>query len=252
MPNIAEVLNNLTDEEKQSITKLEINSEVQSFEWINELENLEELTLNENASAEELDISGNTSIKEIAITNANVKALNVSGCENLESLDCSSSGIESINVAGCISLRILNISNNSLMKFDAGTLGSLQELICNTQIVYVPSIGKIFALVEYLNASSFVRSASGAENIKNLKAFDSSGNEIAADFASGTASFSEEPHKVTYDYDTGFNGVMMDVTVYATKEPETVNSVGSSGGSCNSAFGIVTLAGMIMLLMKRR
>ena len=46
VPNIAEVVNNLTDEEKQSITKLEINSEVQSFEWINELKNLEELTLN--------------------------------------------------------------------------------------------------------------------------------------------------------------------------------------------------------------
>ena len=120
--------------------------------------------------------------------------------------------------------------------------------------MYVPSIGKIFALGEYLNASSFMSSASGVENIRNLKAFDSSGNEITADFdsAAGTASFSEEPHKVTYDYDTGFNGIMMDVTVYATGEPETVEAVGSSGGGCNSAFGIMTLAGMVMLLRKRR
>ena len=40
--------------------------------------------------------------------------------------------------------------------------------------------------------------------------------------------------------------------MYATEEPETVNSVGSSGGSCNAALGMITLAGMIMLLMKRR
>ena len=45
---------------------------------------------------------------------------------------------------------------------------------------------------------------------------------------------------------------MMDVTVYATGEPETVEAVGSSGGGCNSAFGIMTLAGMVMLLRKRR
>ena len=45
---------------------------------------------------------------------------------------------------------------------------------------------------------------------------------------------------------------MMDVTVYATGEPETAGSVGSSGGGCNSAFGIMTLAGIIMLLIKRR
>ena len=46
----------------------------------------------------------------------------------------------------------------------------------------MPSIGKIFALGEYLNASSFMSSASGVENIRNLKAFDSAGNEITAGF----------------------------------------------------------------------
>ena len=254
VPNIAEVVQNMTSEEKQSITKLEVNSEVQSLEWLSELENLEELTLNENASTEELDISGSTSIKEININKANVKTLNLAGCENLESLDCSSSGIESINLDGCTSLKVVNISNNSLMKFDAGTLGSLQELICDSQVVYVESIGKVFALWKYLNASSFMSSESGVENVKNLKAFDKSGNEIAADFESGTASFSESPAKITYDYDTGFNGVMMDVTIYAAGEPDNqdVVSVGSSGGGCNSAFGMMMniFAALILILLK--
>ena len=255
--NISDIISNMTDEEKQSITKLEINSDVQSVEWLNELENLEELTIGENASVEELDISGNTSIKELDTSGANVKSLNVSGCENLVRLDCSSCGLEQINLDGCRSLNVLNISNNSLMVFDAGSLPGLQELICDSQVVYVQSIGQIFALGEYFRASYFMENPSASENVKNLKAFDTFGNEIAADFDSetGTASFSEAPLKVTYDYDTGFNGVMMDVTVYsaASEEPVTSGNVGSSGGGCNSIFGTLTIsAGLILILRKRR
>ena len=67
--------------------------------------------------------------------------------------------------------------------------------------------------------------------------------------------FSAAPFKVTYDYDTGFNGVMMDVTVYsaASEEPETSGNVGSSGGGCNSIFGTLALsAGLVLILRKRR
>ena len=99
-------------------------------------------------------------------------------------------------------------------------------------------------------------SASETENVKNLKAFDKSGNDIAADFDSetGTALFSEAPAKITYDYDTGFNSVMMDVTIYFTESStDEAGSAGTSGGGCNSAFGIMTIsAGLIMLLRKRQ
>ena len=133
--SIAEIIADMTDEEKQSITKLEINSEVQSLEWISELKNLEQLTLNNNASVEELDVSDNTSITELKTHGANVKTLNASSCGNLVSLDCSSCGLESINLNGCISLNILNIRDNGLLMFDAGNLASLQELICDSQVV---------------------------------------------------------------------------------------------------------------------
>ena len=77
--NISDVVANLTDEEKQSITQLEVISDVQSFEWVNELPNIEELTVGENASVEELDLSGNISITKLDTHGANVKSVNVSG-----------------------------------------------------------------------------------------------------------------------------------------------------------------------------
>ena len=190
-----------------------------------------------------------------------MKTLNASGCTNLVSLDCSSCGLESINLDGCTSLNTLNIRDNALLMFDAENLANLQELICDTQIVYMESSGKIFSFREYFSASSFVSSAAGVENVKNLKAFDASGNETAAelDSVTGIASFGEEPSKIMYDYDTCFNSVMMDVTVYFTDsstEDGTGDSVrvsSSSGGSCNSAFGLLTLsAGVILILLKRR
>ena len=54
----------------------------------------------------------------------------------------------------------------------------------------------------------------------NLRAWDSSGNEITAryDIDTGNASFGGVPAKIAYDYITGFNGVNMDVTVFADEE----------------------------------
>ena len=252
---IAEVIANLTEEEKQNITVLEINSEVSSLGWLSELVNLEQLTLNRNASAEELDISGNTSLKELNVQGANVKSLNVEGCENLVSLDCSSCGLESINLAGCTSLSVINIRENGLMRFDAGMLPSLQELICDSQAVYVQTIGTTFAFGEYFDAASFVKSASAEDNIKNLKAFDGAGNEIASEFdaETGTASFAAAPSMITYDYDTSFEGVMMDVTVYATEAGrEYAGILGSPKGGCNSFMGIMAMSAVLLLLMKKR
>ena len=99
------------------------------------------------------------------------------------SLDCSSYGLEQINVAGCESLNVLNISNNNLLRFDAENLASLQELICDTRTVYMQSIGQIFALGEHLSAASSVKvkSASVSDNVRNFKAFDAAGNEIATE-----------------------------------------------------------------------
>ncbi len=184
-----------------------------------------------------------------------MKSVNVSGCTNLVSLDCSSCGLESIDIAGCDSLNVLNISNNSLLKFDAEGLRNLLELICDTQIVYMQSIGQSLALGEYVIGASFVKSASVSDNVRNLNAFDSSGNEIAAeiDSATGTMYFAAAPDKVTYDYYTGFNSVMMDVTVCKVEDDTPASgSLGSSGG-CNPNFGSTAiLAGLLLILRKRR
>ncbi|MBQ7215355.1 MAG: hypothetical protein IJS39_05165, partial [Synergistaceae bacterium] len=61
------------------------------------------------------------------------------------------------------------------------------------------------------------------------------------------------PYKVTYDYDTGFNSVMMDVTVYEIEDADTpvLGSVGSSGG-CNSDFGMTAMFAVLLMLLKKR
>ena len=108
-----------------------------------------------------------------------------------------------------------------------------------------------------------MKSASVYDNIKNLKAFDASGNEIAAeiDSATGTMHFASAPYKVTYDYDTGFNSVMMDVTAYADEyddpsgsgdsDTPVSGSVGSSGG-CNADFGMTAMFAVLFMLLKKR
>ena len=123
----------------------------------------------------------------------------------------------------------------------------LWDGLCDTQIVYMQSIGQNFALGEHLSTASSVKSASVSDNVKNLNTFDAAGNEIAADFdsATGTMHFAAALDKVTYDYDTGFNGVMMDVTLYATE------NVASNGGDCNVAFGMTAMFAVLLMLLKK-
>lgn len=67
-------------------------------------------------------------------------------------------------------------------------------------------------------------------NVKNLKAYGEAGDGIAVEYdsATGEARFSAIPSKITYDYDTGFEDVMMDVEVYPSElqdETETLSGI---------------------------
>ena len=104
--------------------------------------------------------------------------------------------------------------------------------------------------------------AAGAEtsalsNISNVKAYDANGNEIeVTSSTSGVLTFASKPQKIVYDYDTGYNGTKMDVTISdktakrstgesseteTETEPEDSSSKsksGSGGGGCNTGFNL--------------
>lgn len=93
----------------------------------------------------------------------------------------------------------------------------------------------------------------GLENITNLRAWDADGNELTAKYdpETGSAEFSGVPVKLTYDYVTGFEGVLMDVTVFAP-EPESTGNLGSPGGCSTTLLELPLFTLILALLMWRR
>ena len=99
----------------------------------------------------------------------------------------------------------------------------------------------------------------------HIKAYDASGNEIEiTSNSSGVLTFASKPAKIVYDYDVGYNGTKMDVTISdntnksgSSSDSDSGSSSGSKksggggGGGCNSGFNfslfllfILALAGV--------
>ena len=94
---------------------------------------------------------------------------------------------------------------------------------------------------------------SGVENITNIKAWDADGQELDVEYddETGTAAFSRIPAKMTYDYITGFEDVLMDVTVFAAEYKDSDPGNPSCGG-CNSGFAFSVSGMALALLLLRR
>ena len=214
-------------------------------------ENLEEVNLEGCESLEYLDVS------ETAITE-----LDVRDCVNLGTLYCASCDIEDLNFEGCENLETLDCSNNGLLMLNASGLKNLRYLECRHQRAIKP-LSRLMNFIDLLfGRGSFGASAAdeGADgdltsylaNVKNLKAYDEAGEEITTEYdpATGEARFSATPYKITYDYDTGFEDVMMDVEVTASESNDKgYAGIGSSGGGCTSVEGIGALVALMMLLV---
>lgn len=214
-------------------------------------ENLSEVNLEGCESLEYLDVS------ETAITE-----LDVRDCVNLGTLYCASCDIEDLNFEGCENLETLDCSNNGLLMLNASGLKNLRYLECRHQRAIKP-LSRLMNFIDFLfGRGSFGASAAdeGADgdltsylaNVKNLKAYDEAGEEITTEYdpATGEARFSATPYKITYDYDTGFEDVMMDVEVTASESNDKgYAGIGSPGGGCTSVEGIGALVALMMLLV---
>ncbi|MBQ6002056.1 MAG: hypothetical protein IJL18_04305, partial [Synergistaceae bacterium] len=230
------------------ITSLEGLEEFTNLERLDLTEalSLETVDLRGNSSVKSVDVSGNTALKSLTLTGSKVETLDASGCESLvevnvagceslkslnvkntpitslnaegckglEVLDCSECRLETLNLSGCESLNVLDCHDNRLNKLDAYTFAKLDELICYNQNIAGVKVGREFSFLEFfgnVSASDNEANDSGVENVINIRAWDSSGNEITAkyDIDTGIAIFGGVPAKIAYDYITGFNGVNM-------------------------------------------
>ncbi|MBR0248845.1 MAG: hypothetical protein IJQ70_07720, partial [Synergistaceae bacterium] len=84
-------------------------------------------------------------------------------------------------------------------------------------------------------------------------AWDAEGDEItvAYDPDTGTAKFGGIPEKVAYDYVTGFEDVLMDVTIFTVEDVD--EECNSSSGGCNAGFSLSLLTvGMLLKMLNRK
>ena len=218
------------------------------------------------ANLEELDVSGCEALKTLDVSNTPVKTLNAEDCISLEVLDCSNCRLEELKISGCDSLNVLDCSNNRLHKLDAYMFSRLDVLMCSNQNITGWRLGRVLSFMDYFGvgfsaADNESISDSGLENITNLRAWDADGQELTAKYDpdTGRAEISGEPVKITYDYITGFEDVLMDVTVFAAKqdapEPESTGNLGDPKGCSTTTLefsGFMTVLALLLLRRRRR
>ncbi|MBQ2617143.1 MAG: leucine-rich repeat domain-containing protein, partial [Synergistaceae bacterium] len=130
--SLADILRNMTPEQKAAVRTLKVNSNVRDLTGLDEFTNLERLDLKEavsletvdlsnNSAVKSVDISGNTGLKILTLTGSKVETIDASGCENLEE----------VNVAGCETLRILDVSNTPITSLNAEDCTGLEVLDCS-------------------------------------------------------------------------------------------------------------------------
>ena len=262
---LADALSYMTPEQRASVTTLKVGANVTDLTGLEDFTSLERLDLTEALGLETVDLSGNSTVRIVDasgnsglrvldVSNTPIMSLNVENCTGLEVLDCSNCRLEELKLSGCESLSVLDCHNNRLHRLDVYMLERLDVLICYNQQITGWRIGREFSFEEFIAAD--YGNGTGIENVINLKAWDAEGDEItvAYDPDTGTAKFGGIPEKVAYDYVTGFEDVLMDVTIFTAGnvDDEGVRFSTSSGG-CNAGISLSVLtAGMLLKMLKRK
>ena len=208
-------------------------------------------------------------LKTLSVTNCqNLTTLDLSQCVNLVELDASVCSLDKMTLTGCANLVSLDCHMNRLTSLDMSAgFPNLKSLICNDQTrggldPEEGDDGWTIDLSEWLSAvkveSEAVTVASVGIVADSVKGYDGDEKEIARvsyDEATGTAKFSSQPEKVTYDYDTGFKAsgasadTLMDVTLTGGGTDGGSNSGAHSG--CDSGLGLMALAAILPALVRK-
>lgn len=279
--SLADIAQSMTHEERNAVTTLKVDGNVNDLSGLENFPNLERIDLSEATSLKSIAITdaspviqfyapGNSSLRSVNLSSSNVVYVDVSRCSALEELnasycyallrlECQDCSLRTLNITASNSLEYIDCSRNSLNVLDAGSYQSLKSLYCYNQ-QYVSAISQQELILDGLAVAS---SALGLECVSNIMAWDFDGREISADYdaMSGQVVFGSVPAKFAYDYYTGFKDVNMDVTVFSPSlydgertsyEPQhnTGSSAsGSSGGCVAATIPLCALA--LVLLLKR-
>lgn len=180
-----------------------------------------------------LDVSRNTALMYLWCYGNNITSLNLKSNTALKKLYCASNGLTVLDLSGNAALQTLNCSGNSLKALDLSHNTAL-----NSAVLSLQSINSLRAninddgayYIDIVNDCGLPRENLGRvipESVNGyVKGSGSSLRNVLADYdsESGIATFTENPVRFTYNYDTGA-GYSMDVTfsaapVITTDEPD--------------------------------
>ena len=255
----------------EKVTALKIPTYITNVSGIEKFTGLQSLDLNANSSITSLNLSGSKieyveatacdELQEIVLKNCvnlfsldvgnspKVVSIDVENCVNLETLSFPFCSVNNFNIAGCSALKVLECENNSLAELNLESFDKIVEVSCASQDITGWSFGSEINFADYV---------SHPEKISNVKAFDKDDKEISvssAFFTSDTnavTTFASIPAKISYDYETGFKDLKMDVTVTNSKTEENKNLSSSSSGSCSTGINIFSAAIILFALIKRK
>lgn len=119
----------LSKEEIEKITVLDINYRVKSMNGVEYFYNLEKLYCG-NFDLINLNVSSNKELKILECRSSDIESLDISNNTKLEELYCGSSNIRSLDVSNNINLKKLFCSLTKLRSLDISNNKELQELEC--------------------------------------------------------------------------------------------------------------------------
>ena len=278
----------VSDEEIAAITKLDltvVHTEIKSLEGIEHFTALTTLDCSQK-SLTALDVSKNVSLNNVDCSTNEIATLTLGNNTNLTVLNCGHNRLEALDLSGCTSLtnlfcnnnrlraidldknRAINylmIKENRLTTLDVTPCENINTLICDSQKVSTNALQEdAYGYKLYFNALSIDY---GVERslIYDIKAFDSSGNEVEFSDSTELIEFPDlekRPSKLTYNYKTGkSDDSLMDVTVTLLKDGEdddddnptpVTGGTGGGGGGCDSGFGFMGLIFVSAIAFRKR
>ena len=295
-PDTPENLETITEYKLQPGDDISILAEMTNLETLDLTDaiSVKSLDLTGSTSIKQIDLTGNTAIESLNLSGTNIEMLDAKGCENLESIileDCESleyvdvsmTKVKSLTLKNCVNLSVLLCEScdlqtleiedcrslvdidcryNHLAKLDAASFTDLMRLECEHQTIhnFPASLSmNIQELFGYSSSGGVNASEVSTNMVKNLHAVDASGGAVSFEYDEmiGEIEFSALPAKFMYDYDTGFENILMDVTVFMSESAEPVNAKdpGSPGGcdvELNIASFIISAAAVIFVRRRKR
>ncbi len=185
-----------------------------------------------------LDVSGCTALEYLGCSNNQLTSLDVSECSALTQLVCYSNKLTSFDVSGCTALTYLHCNDNQLTSLDVSGCTALTELVCNnnqltsldvstcTALTYLACYNNQLTSLDLANNASLSSTnilsqqlyitEDDAKNYTVPAGFDASKaiNITGGVFDGNVLAFNESATSVKYTYETGLEGITMDVIIY--------------------------------------